>query len=107
MTSQDIDALIARLRQRAEDSEEIGNYDAAYDETADVLKVQAARIAELEQDAQRLDLVLNQQLIVSHARDCEYWGIVQVFEDDGELVVRILERAIHNTPRDAVDAALN
>lgn len=57
-------------------------------------------------DSQRLDWLMASNWLVIHSKDHEYCGITRAYYDDGKIQFETVVRAIHDTPRDAVDAAI-
>jgi hypothetical protein len=57
-------------------------------------------------DSERLDWILSRNWLVIHSKDHEYCGITRAYYDDGEIQFETVARAIYDTPREALDAAI-
>jgi hypothetical protein len=66
-----------------------------------------AKLSEARKDTKRLDVVTRLQLVLTHTKDVEYWGVSQVYRDDDRLDIRTTVRPVYSTPREAIDAAID
>jgi hypothetical protein len=57
-------------------------------------------------DSERLDWIMAKNWLVTQTRDGEYFGIAHAYYGENEIEFETVIKAVHDTPRDALDAAI-
>jgi hypothetical protein len=53
-----------------------------------------------------LDFLMSRQLVITHTKDYEYWSVSQVYEDEGEYLLKTVVKPLYDTRIEAVIAAI-